>query len=54
MDGVCEILRRVERTIERYGDGVEPPAQATVLFRGIDPQVGAITKYTVVDADGHA
>ena len=41
-------------TIERYGDGVEPPAQATVLFRGIDPQVGAITKYTVVDADGHA
>jgi hypothetical protein len=30
---------------ETYGDSESPPAGATVYFRGIDPEVGFITKY---------
>lgn len=38
---------------EIFGDSPEPPAYASVHFRGIDPEVGRLTKYTVVlpDAD---
>ncbi len=33
-------------TVEVYGD-VEPPVGATVYFRGVDPVVGAMTKYAM-------
>ncbi|MET0379260.1 MAG: DUF3182 family protein [Spongiibacteraceae bacterium] len=36
-------------TCERYGIG-EPPAAASVHFRGIDGRAGAIAKYTMIDA----
>lgn len=36
-------------TCQRYGIG-EPPAAASVHFRGIDGRVGAIAKYTVIEA----
>ncbi len=39
-------------TIERYGR-CELPADATVLFDGIDPEVGPLTKFARVEADGH-
>ena len=32
---------------------VDPPADATVYFRGIDPVVGALTKYSRRQAHGH-
>lgn len=36
--------------IERYGDLDEPlPPDATVHFRDVDPQVGPLTKYTLVE-----
>jgi hypothetical protein len=35
---------------EIYGDGAQPPAGAAVYFRGVDPRVGALTKFTVVEA----
>jgi hypothetical protein len=42
-------LRAVQAsTIEIYGEA-EPPRQATIYFRGIDEQVGLITKYAVVE-----
>lgn len=37
------------RTVERYGEQPEPPAGATVYFRGRDPVVGPLTKYAVVE-----
>jgi hypothetical protein len=37
-------------SFEVYGTH-EPPANATLYFRGVDDRVGAITKYTVLDRD---
>jgi hypothetical protein len=37
--------------VEIFGESPEPPPHATVHFRGIDPQVGQLTKYTVVEPD---
>ena len=34
---------------EIYGDSPEPPPHAIVHFRGTDPHVGRLTKYTVVE-----
>jgi hypothetical protein len=36
---------------EVFGEGPEPPPHAIVHFRGIDPQVGPMTKYTVIEPD---
>jgi hypothetical protein len=43
--------RRLVRasTIEVFGDSPEPPAGATVYYRGIDPELGPLTKYTVAE-----
>jgi uncharacterized protein DUF3182 len=40
--------------VEIFGDSPEPPPHAIVHFRGTDPQVGRLTKYTVVEPDVHA
>ena len=45
-DASLHTVRAVSREI--YGDGVSPPADATVYFRGVDPKVGPLTKFTVV------
>jgi hypothetical protein len=37
--------------VEIFGDSPEPPAHATVYFRGTDSRLGRLTKYTVVEAD---
>lgn len=34
--------------VEIFGDSPEPPAHATVYFRGSDARLGPLTKYTVV------
>ena len=39
------------RCVEVYGEGDPPPANATVYFRGVDDDVGFITKYTQAEAD---
>ncbi|KQT08116.1 DUF3182 family protein [Ramlibacter sp. Leaf400] len=39
--------------VEVFGDSPEPPAGAIVHFRGPDPDVGPLTKYTVVESDVH-
>ena len=36
---------------EIYGDSPEPPPHAIVHFRGADPHVGRLTKYTLVQDD---
>lgn len=36
---------------EVFGDSPEPPEGATVHYRGDDPQVGRLTKYTVIQPD---
>jgi hypothetical protein len=36
--------------IEVYGGTETPPPAAIVYFRGVDPQVGPITKYTLVES----
>ncbi|GEO42583.1 hypothetical protein SAE02_67310 [Skermanella aerolata] len=36
---------------EIYGDGCEPPPDATVYFQGHDPKIGPLTKYTVARID---
>jgi hypothetical protein len=36
---------------EVYGEGCEPPSDATVYFQGHDPKVGPLTKYTVARID---
>jgi hypothetical protein len=45
--------RRSVRTsgVEVFGPSPEPPPHATVYFRGLDPEVGWLTKYTVVEPD---
>ncbi len=35
---------------EIYGDSAIPPADSVIYFRGVDPRVGALTKFTVVEA----
>jgi hypothetical protein len=47
-DPSLQSVRAVSREI--YGEGARPPAGAAVYFHGIDPRVGALTKFTVVDA----
>ena len=37
--------------VEAFGPVPEPPAHATVYFRGDDPRLGPLTKYTVVVED---
>jgi hypothetical protein len=37
-------------TVEVYGDSPEPPADATIYFRGVDPRVGMLTKYSRIVA----
>jgi hypothetical protein len=36
-------------TVELHGDEVGVPADATVLFRGVDPKIGPLTKYVVAE-----
>ena len=38
-------------TVEVFGDSPEPPPHATVYFRGMDHQVGRLTKYAMVLED---
>jgi hypothetical protein len=53
-----EVLRREpERQrvhaagFEIFGDSPQPPAGAIIHFRGTDPQVGRLTKYTLIEPD---
>ncbi|HEX7891552.1 MAG TPA: DUF3182 family protein [Ramlibacter sp.] len=39
---------------EVFGDSPEPPARATVYYRGDDPHMGRVTKYTIVRQDDDA
>lgn len=39
--------------VEVFGPSPDPPPHATVHFRGLDPEVGWLTKYTVVESDGN-
>jgi len=38
------------RSVERYGEGGEPPPGADILFRGTDPEEGMLLKYALVEA----
>lgn len=38
---------------ELFGDSPEPPPHAIVHFRGTDPRVGRLTKYTLVEPYAH-
>jgi hypothetical protein len=42
------------RCIERYGEGVEPPPGAMLYYAAVDPRVGRLTKYTVVERHADA
>ena len=42
------------RCIEHYGDGVAPPAGATLYYADVDPRVGRLTKYTFVEPHADA
>jgi hypothetical protein len=46
-DASLQTVRAVSREI--YGAAADPPADAVVYFRGVDPRVGALTKFTVVE-----
>jgi hypothetical protein len=46
-DAALHTVRALSREI--YGDTAQPPANASVYFRGIDPRVGALTKFSVVE-----
>jgi len=37
------------RTVELYGEGIEVPPQAVVYYRDVDPRVGRITKYAIIE-----
>ncbi len=39
---------------EVYGDGASIPPEAAVYFRGMDPKVGPLAKYTLVEAHADA
>jgi len=41
-------------TVEVYGAAFTPPSRATVLFHGVDPQIGPLTKYVVSAPHVHA
>ena len=41
-------------SIEVYGESEAPPPHASVYFRGMDEQVGPITKYALVEPHGHS
>jgi hypothetical protein len=41
-------------TVEVYGEGFEPPRDAIVHYRDVDPRVGPLTKYVIVECDGDA
>ena len=45
-------VRAVSREV--YGDCPSPPDDAAVYFRGVDPNVGPLTKYARVECDAHA
>lgn len=45
-DGARQAVRA--SCFEVFGDSPEPPAGATVYFRGVDPRMGALTKYTML------
>jgi hypothetical protein len=47
----AEPRRHVVRaaSVEAFGHSPEPPPGATVYYRGTDPHVGPMTKYTIVD-----
>ena len=47
-DASLQTVRAVSHEI--YGDATVPPADAVIYFRGVDPRVGALTKFTVVEA----
>jgi len=48
-------LRAVRaRSTEAYGEHAEPPRGARVHFSGVDPQVGPLVKYTIVEPHGTA
>jgi hypothetical protein len=42
------------RTVELYGDDVDVPSQAKVFYRDVDPRVGRLTKYAMIDRSPHA
>lgn len=48
----CKRVRAVG--FEVFGESPEPPPHAIVHFRGTDPRVGRLTKYTLVEPDDHA
>ena len=52
----AQLWRREVRAscFEFFGDTPEPPPDATVYFRGQDPRLGRLTKYTVVHRDDDA
>jgi hypothetical protein len=39
------------RSVEVFGESPEPPPQAAVYFRGVDPSAGRLTKYALVQDD---
>jgi hypothetical protein len=42
------------RTVERYGDDVDVPADAAVLFHDVDARVGRLTKFAMIETSPHA
>ena len=38
--------------VEIYGD-CDPPSDAIVMLRGVDPKVGQITKYALIEPHGN-
>ncbi len=47
----CGEVYLAREMLEVYGDSPEPPPHATVYFRGRDPDMGVLTKYTVVEEE---
>ena len=48
-------LRAVDAvSIEVYGDNPSVPEGAAVYFRGVDPHVGPLTKYTMIERHADA
>ena len=47
-DAALQTVRAASHEI--YGDAAVPPADAVIYFHGVDPRVGALTKFTVVEA----
>lgn len=43
----CQVVRAA--SVEVFGHSPEPPPGATVYYRGTDPHVGPMTKYTILD-----